>query len=237
MRSSRTRYVLATGGFLTVLAGLWSWNAVTADSARPTGRPAKRASSPAAANQPGDLHLGSSSVYVHVGKTGLGHEHAVSGKLQSGTIQLGVKSNAGRLVFDMTSFDADSDTARQYIGLEGSTDASTREQVNANMLGRAVLDVQQFPTATLQIGSAVPLGRKSERGLPLYQLEGDFTLHGVTRPVKILADVEEKQGWLQLRGGFPILQTQYGIRPFSKAFGAIGVADRLQIWGDLWIAR
>ncbi len=35
----------------------------------------------------------------------------------------------------MNSFDADTDAARRYLGLEGSTDESTRKQVNANMLG------------------------------------------------------------------------------------------------------
>ena len=34
-------------------------------------------------------------------------------------------------------------------------------------------------------------------------------------------------------GGFAILQTQYGIRPFSKAFGAVGVTDQLTIHGVL----
>lgn len=42
---------------------------------------------------------------------------------------------------------------------------------------------------------------------------------------------------LHVRGRFAVLQTQYGIKPFSKGLGAIGVADELQIWGDLWVHR
>lgn len=159
------------------------------------------------------------------------------GKLTSGSVKLGANANAGSLVFDMTSFDADSDHARQYIGLGGTTDASTRNKVNANMLGADVLDVQQFPTATFKITSARPVANKSGRGLPQYQLDGQFTLHGQTQNIAILADVEEKKGWIHLRGNFSILQTDYGITPFSKAFGTIGVADKLDIWGDFYIAK
>ena len=81
------------------------------------------------------------------------------------------------------------------------------------------------------------MGQPSRRGLPQYQLDGDFTLHGVTRPIRVVADVEEANGWLHLRGGFSILQTQFGMTPYTKAFGAVGVTDRLDIWGDLWVAK
>jgi polyisoprenoid-binding protein YceI len=104
------------------------------------------------------------------------------------------------------------------------------------MHGSAVLDTQTHPTATMTIKSVTKLNERSRRGLPQYQLDGDFTLHGATNPISVVADVEQKNGWLHLRGGFSILQSRYGIKPFSKAFGAIGVGDRLEIWGDLWIA-
>ena len=38
-------------------------------------------------------------------------------------------------------------------------------------------------------------------------------------------------------GNFSLLQTDYGIKPFTTALGAIGVADRLTIYGDLWVAN
>lgn len=187
--------------------------------------------------EPGDVHPGSSRVYVYVGKTGLGHEHAVVGQVKQGRIGLDVPQNSGQIVFDMATFAADPDVARQYIGLSGTTDVSTQQQVNANMLGASVLDVAHYPTATFQIKSVQQLPQPSQRGLPQYQLNGDFTLHGTTQPIQVVADAEEQNGWIHLRGGFSILQTQYGITPFTKAFGALGVTDQLQIWGDLWLAK
>ncbi len=184
----------------------------------------------------GDANLKVSRVYIFVDKTGLGHQHAIEGKLTSGKLFLGADSSAGRLVFDMRSFDADTAAARRYIGLQGVTDASTRSKVNANMRGSGVLDVQKYPQAIFEITSALPTGNSSKRGLPTYEIVGSFRLHGTTRPARIVAEVEQARGWLHVRGNFAIRQTSYGITPFSKAFGAIGVTDALRIHGDLWIA-
>lgn len=186
--------------------------------------------------EPGDVHLDYSRVYVHVGKVGLGHEHGVMGRLKAGRLPLAA-GGKGELVFDMPSFQSDSDAARRYVGLAGSTDAGTRRQVDANMLGPDVLDVARFPTASFAVSSATLVSKPGEAGPRRYQLDGEFTLHGVTRPLRLVAEGEDDGSWTHLRGNFAILQTAFGIRPYSKAFGAIGVADPLRIYGDLWIAR
>ena len=136
----------------------------------------------------------------------------------------------------MSSFTADTEAARRYIGLKGSTDASTRGKVTKNMKSVDVLDVARYPTATFAVDSAVALGQQSASGRPLYELRGNFTLHGKNRPIRIPVEVEQARGWLHVRGHFPIQQSDYGITPYSTALGAIGVADRLEIHGDLWIA-
>ena len=122
------------------------------------------------------------------------------------------------------------------MGLEGATDADTQRQVNANMLGAAVLDVQHYPTATFKINSIVPL--RVERAAPRRNISSTATSRCTARrrKIKIVAEATTASGYVRLRGNFPILQTDYGITPFSKAFGAIGVADRLTIWGELWLA-
>ncbi len=187
--------------------------------------------------EPTQVSVAKSRVYTFVGKTGFGHDHGVEGKLKSGNLKLGAMEEAGELVFDMTSFDADTDAARRYVGLNGSTDASTRQQVNANMRGDTILAVRRFPTATYTIASAKALSTKSRDGHPQYELDGKFTLHGTTRPLKITVSVQKtKEGLDRVRGSFSILQTQYGITPFSKALGAVGVTDKLTIHGDILVA-
>lgn len=186
--------------------------------------------------QPGEVHLESSRIFIHVGKTGLGHEHAVAARLRQASGQPGASQNVGDMVFDMASFQADTDEARKYIGLEGTSDAATRQKVTANMLGPDVLDVQRYPTATCHVQSVRPLAQASAAGYPQWELDCQFTLHGVTRPLRFVVEAVEKDGWTHARGRFSILQTDYGIKPYSLALGTIGVADRLDIYGDLWIA-
>ena len=187
------------------------------------------------APRPGDIDLKNSRVFTFVGATGFGHEHGVEGRLVSGNLQLGAKQNAGELVFDMKSFDADTPAARKYVGLEGESDDSTRKEVNDNMRGADVLDVAKFPTAKFVIDSFAPY-RNAKSGAPLqYLLDGKFTLHGVSKHLRILAQTEESNGMIHVRTQFAVLQSQFGITPFSKLLGTIGVADKLTIYGDAWI--
>jgi polyisoprenoid-binding protein YceI len=186
-------------------------------------------------NEPrkGDVDVERSRVYTFVGKTGFGHEHGIVGRLKGGSIRLGAKQNAGQLEFDLASFQADTPDARHYVRLSGETNDSTREQVTANMLGKSVLDVEQYPTATFVIDSAIPL-KKAQPNSPRYvQLDGQFTLHGATRPLRIIAQATPESGAVRLRGSFTMLQTDYNITPFSKALGAVGVTDKLKIYGDI----
>ena len=186
--------------------------------------------------EPHQISVQKSRVDIFVDKTGLGHPHGVEGRLKRGSLTLGAVEDAGELIFDMTSFDADTDAARRYVGLSGSSDASTLRQVNDNMKNTAILNVGQFPTATFAIKSAKLLEKKSRTGAPLYELIGEFTLRGKTRSIKLEAEAEQKDNMMHVRGRFAILQTQYGMTPFRKALGAVGVADQLLIHGDLWIA-
>lgn len=184
----------------------------------------------------GNVDLATSRIYVFVGKTGLGHDHAVVGRLRAGNVRLDAPEQAGELVFDMGSFRADTADARKALGLAGETDPKTQKQVNDNMLGPDVLDVARHPTATLAIHSA----RRSQRPVagqhPVYDLVGTFTLHGVARPVTIPAEAEAVGGIVRLKGGFTIKQTDFGMKPYAKFGGVVGVADQLKIYGDIRFA-
>jgi polyisoprenoid-binding protein YceI len=186
--------------------------------------------------QPGDVNLQVSRIYTFVDKTGFGHQHGVEGRLRSGSLSVGAAQSAGSLVFDMTSFEADTEAARRYLGMSGSTDASTRSKVTKNMKSRDVLDVAQFPTATFTIESATATGKSSRKGRPVYELTGRFELHGRTQRIRIPVEVEQARGWLHVQGQFSIRQSSFGIEPYTAALGAIGVADTLEIHGDLWVA-
>jgi hypothetical protein len=62
-------------------------------------------------------------------------------------------------------------------------------------------------------------------------------LHGVTKRINVTATGEQERGFLHLKGNFPLRQTDFGIRPFKKALGAVGVGDVLTVYGDFWIKQ
>ncbi|MCA9192505.1 MAG: YceI family protein [Planctomycetales bacterium] len=179
--------------------------------------------------QTGDVNLDFSRIYVHAFKTGLGHEHAVEGKLKNGKLFLAEGNSEGTLVFDIASFDADGSKARMYVGLKGETDESTRRQVNENLLSADVLDVKRFPTAQFRIANV----SQTKEG---WVMDGEFLLRGRTQRITVPVTVENVKGWNHVRGKFRIKQTDYGIKPYTKAFGAVGVADELLVYGDLFVA-
>jgi len=225
--------------FLTLLSIALS-TALPIDAAAqvPPATPAVQAPSPTPkpSPNPGDVDIDGSRIYVFVGKTGLGHDHGIVGRLVSGRVILDAPQNAGQLVFDMQSLLADTPEARKVVGLAGETDASTRKQTTENMLGPDVLDVARHPTATFDIESAIRSRRPVNGAKPTVDLVGTFTLHGVARKVVIPAEVGAAGRSLRLIGSFRIKQTDFGIKPYKKLGGVVGVTDELVIHGDIRIA-
>ena len=242
-RSPRSEVLSLVGGpvgsapsglvFVTLLAmALPTTLPLDADAQVPPAAPAAQAPLPT----PGEVDTDGSRIYVFVGKTGLGHDHGIVGRLVSGRVILDAPQNAGQLVFDMPSFLADTPEARKALGLAGETDASTRKQTTANMLGPDVLDVAHHPTATFDIESALRPQRPVNGAKPTVDLVGTFTLHGVARKVVIPAEVGAAGRVLRLVGSFRIKQTDFGMKPYKKFGGVVGVADELVIHGDIRIA-
>ncbi len=185
--------------------------------------------------QPGEINREFSRVYIFVDRSNsLGHVHGVEGRLKNGLVAVN-GTQPSTLVIDMQSFDADTPAGRAAFGLADDIDQGTRQKVNENMKGPEVLNVSRFPEAKLENIKLTATGKESQRKLPEYTLEGDFTLQQTTRKISATCDLEEKNGWQHLRGLFRIRQTDYGIKPFSRVLGAVGVKDELLIYGDLWI--
>ena len=214
-------------GISPLVAGISLLNPAWGDVAQP----------PTKTWAPGEVHSANTRIYVHVFKTGLGHEHAVAGMVKEGVIHLGATHDAGRVVADLTSFVADVEYARKLIGLAGVTDAGTQKQVNANMLGAEVLDVAKYPTATGTIDSARLLSERSRNGLPQYLLEGELDFHGVKKKMSVVAEAAEHDGWVRLRGHVSLRQSDFGMTPYSAMLGALGVADQLELYGEAYIRK
>lgn len=60
-------------------------------------------------------------------------------------------------------------------------------------------------------------------------VEGDLTIMGRTKPVRIDAALEGDR----VRGSVTVTQTRWGIKPYSAFFGALRLADDVEIEFDL----
>ena len=198
--------------------------------------PARPTETRAARLRPSQIDTDLSRVFIFVDKTGFGHQHGVEGRLKGGYLRV-AKESAGKIMFDMPSFLADTQNARRRVGLEGASSEQEQEQVTANMIGPLVLDVAQFPTALFTVSSLRRFEQRNATGMTQYALDGDFTLHGVTKRINVTATGEQERGFLHIKGNFPLRQTDFGIRPFKKALGAVGVGDVLTVYGDFWIKQ
>src|SRR5580704_19062918 len=120
--------------------------------------------------RPGEIDTDQSRVFIFVDKTGFGHQHGVVGRLKGGYLRV-AKESAGKILFDISSFRADTLEARRRVGLEGAGSEDEQEQVTANMLGGSVLDVAQFPTALFTVGSVRRFEERNPAGMPQYALD------------------------------------------------------------------
>jgi polyisoprenoid-binding protein YceI len=104
------------------------------------------------------------------------------------------------------------------------------------MLGAEVLNAAAFPTARFVIDSALEEPQPSSSGARHYRLSGNLTLQATTRPLVFITEVDVKNGWNRVRGAFRLKQSDFGMKPYTKALGAVGVADELLVRGELWVA-
>ncbi|MFG3437849.1 YceI family protein [Nonomuraea sp. NPDC047897] len=62
-----------------------------------------------------------------------------------------------------------------------------------------------------------------------FQIEGDLTIVGATRPVTLRGSLAEGRA----HGSATVVQTRWGIRPYSALFGALKLNDEVDVHVDL----
>jgi polyisoprenoid-binding protein YceI len=170
---------------------------------------APRASGAADARKIDSAH---SRMTVRVFKSGLfsafAHNHEIEAPIKSGAV-----NESGILSAELHV------DARKLLVLDPKASANTRTKIQETMLGREVLDANQFPEITFQSTAVEP------RGTDHWRVQGNLDLHGQTRPVAV--DVALKDG--VYRGTATLKQTDFGMKPVSIAGGTVNVKDEVKI--------
>jgi polyisoprenoid-binding protein YceI len=211
--------------------------AAAAAPAAPVDVAAPPAAAPAPAAGPRTYTLSNrSNVYIQVWKDGVAaavaHDHVVEAHEISGTI-IGDIADLTASKVDVTvktaSLTTDDSKSRARFKLEGEVPEKDIAAVLKNMKASDQLDVEKFPTVRFVSKSVSKDGDK-------LVLIGDFTLHGVTKEIKVpvtfsMKDADTVEG----KGSFSIQTPDYGIEPYSALFGAIknkpGITIHLRLVG------
>ena len=148
---------------------------------------------------------------VRVYKTGLfsafAHDHEIRAFIQSG----GFDEQKRSVEFQVKS--------GELKVIDPGASENERSTVQHTMLGPKVLDSERFSLIQFHSTSVAPAGEGK------WTVQGDLTLHGQTRPVRV--DVQGAGG--HYRGTARLLQTQFGMVPVSIGGGAVKVKDEVRI--------
>lgn len=174
---------------------------------------------------------GTSRVVIHVGKAGAfgfaGHAHEVVAPV-TGSVAVD-RSDLARSVV-LLEFDS---AALRVTG-EGEP-ARDVPEVQRVMLSERVLDVHRYPKIVFQSRRVTTSGTGTA-SLNL-SVEGDLSLHGVTKRCVVPVRVALSEGSLTAEGGTTLRQSDFGIQPVTAAGGTVRVKDTLDLTFSLRAGR
>jgi hypothetical protein len=163
-------------------------------------------------------------VYSSGALAGLGHNHVISAPEIQGRIDLQdtLSDSTFMLEIPVDSLQVDAPALRSTLGQPFASRPSQRdiEATRRNMLSRALLDSEAYPTISVA-GSAF----QSEGGSQTLQLTLTVKGTDVEMILPLVLDVEEDR--IAVKAQFQLTHQQLGLRPFSALFGALQVAEHM----------
>ncbi len=97
-----------------------------------------------------------------------------------------------------------------------------------------VLEVSRFPEIVFE--ASHPSISKGGEGYYWANLTGKLTLHGITQPQQITAQVSITDSELRANGELTVRQSSFGIKPVSVAGGTLKIKDDVKVTFD-FVAR
>jgi polyisoprenoid-binding protein YceI len=120
------------------------------------------------------------------------------------------------------------------LALQSDASDKDRREIE-RLMNQQVLESAQYPE--IIFGSTQVTGSSMGPTLFLLKVEGDLTLHGVTRRQLIAAQVIPMDGTMRAYGEVAIKQTDFNIKPVSVAGGALRIKDELKLQFDIVAKR
>lgn len=95
-----------------------------------------------------------------------------------------------------------------------------RTDIRANALG--ALHADQHPEVAFEADALRLAG-------DTLAVEGTLTVAGTTRAISALADVERADGRVRVHCTVPVVQSDFGVKPYSTMLGQLKVADEVHV--------
>ncbi|GLW12553.1 hypothetical protein Misp01_76810 [Microtetraspora sp. NBRC 13810] len=169
------------------------------------------------------LGPGSGRLLVQTTRTGLGakagHDLTIEATRWRGEASVEPADPARSSV--TVEIDVDSLEVREGTGGVKPLTGSDRGEIKKNIREK-ILHSARHPTITFRSTGV-------EGTAESFRVEGELTLVGVTRPVTVDGTLADGR----VRGSATVVQTQWGIRPYSGLFGALKLNDEVRIHFDL----
>lgn len=174
-----------------------------------------------------DSSTGSFRVYLY--KEGLlkalGHDHLVVAPDYRGVVDLWTSSAVLHLEIDTDWLEIDKPEARETVGLKQPIKDSDVAKIRASMKGEKGLDVKRHALIAFASTSIEPV--EGEKGF--WMVNGALSLHGTLRTIEFPVELSARPGGYWVSGYVRLNQSDYGIKPFSVAGGAVRVQDEVMV--------
>jgi polyisoprenoid-binding protein YceI len=155
-----------------------------------------------------------------------GHNHVVASHEVRGAIAFtpDVSRSQFTLRMPVDTLTVDEPELRREAGAEfaAAIPPSAQDATRRNLLGAAVLDAERFPEVLVQA-----VGIEPAAGGALATVR--ITLRGETRAISVPCRYEQKGEELLADGEFRLLQSAFGITPFTTLLGAMRVQDEITV--------
>ncbi|QKW33855.1 YceI family protein [Actinomadura sp. NAK00032] len=167
----------------------------------------------------GDFELGPGDgrLLLRTGRSGLGrragHDLTIAAARWSAAVRAGEPLSASSVEVTV-----EVDGLEVVDGTGGALPLADKDRTDIRRNLREVLDSGRYPKITF-VSTAV--GEDA--------VEGDLTIMGRTKPVRVAASLEGGR----VRGSATVTQSRWGIKPYSAFFGALRLADDVEVEFDI----
>ncbi len=156
----------------------------------------------------------------------LGHNHVITSSEEAGSAWTNgeLAASGFEVRLRVAELVIDDPAARAAAGPEfpGEVSEAARDGTRHNMLRPEVLDGDRYPEIVVRADAL-------EGSWDQPRAAARITLRDQTRTIEVPLAIEREAGALTARGAFRILQSDFGITPFSIGGGALQVADGVDV--------